>query len=265
MARHRSQRNAPSTRTASRSATAAGLGTRSEFGSDSTQDDDFPADAAALHAARVARAIDNARLVDPEAPGSEEPFEYDGPSKSQRKRDMTALQKLGAQLIELPTSVLRSLELPERLTDAIIEMGNTRTHEGRRRQMQFIGKLMREVDPEPIQLLLDRRERPHRDEVNAMHLAERWRERLIADDRVIDEFVQATGCGELQALRTNIRAARVEHAAQRNGRQYRLLYQRIRAAMAPGSGPENGPEDGPDVGPDVGPGVGPDVGHDDLE
>ncbi len=261
MARHRSQRNAPSTRTASRSATAAGLGTRSEFGSDSTQDDDFPADAAALHAARVARAIDNARLVDPEAPGSEEPFEYDGPSKSQRKREMTALQKLGAQLIELPTSVLRSLELPERLTDAIIEMGNTRTHEGRRRQMQFIGKLMREVDPEPIQLLLDRRERPHRDEVNAMHLAERWRERLIADDRVIDEFVQATGCGELQALRTNIRAARVEHAAQRNGRQYRLLYQRIRAAMAPGSGPENGSENGPEDGTDVGH----DVGHDDLE
>jgi len=250
MARHRSQRNAPSTRTASRSATAAGSGTGPGSESDSTEEDDFPADAAALHAARVARAIDNARLVDPEAPGSEEPFEYDGPSKSQRKRDMTALQKLGAQLIELPTSVLRTLELPERLTDAIIEMGNTRTHEGRRRQMQFIGKLMREVDPEPIQLLLDRRERPHRDEVNAMHLAERWRERLIADDRVIDEFDQATGCGELQALRTNIRAARVEHAAQRNGRQYRLLYQRIRAAMAPGSAPENGPDGEPNGEPD---------------
>lgn len=250
MARHRSQRNAPFTRASNRPATTAGTATGPGFGSDSTEDDDFPADAAALHAARVARAIDNARLVDPEAPGGDEPIEYDGPSKSQRKRDMTALQKLGAQLIELPTSVLRTLELPERLTDAIIEMGNTRTHEGRRRQMQFIGKLMREVDPEPIQLLLDRRERPHRDEVNAMHLAERWRERLIADDRVFEEFVQTTGCSDLQALRTNIRAARVEHAAQRNGRQYRLLYQRIRAAMAPASGPENETENGPDPGPD---------------
>jgi len=206
------------------------------------EEDDFPADAAALNAARIARAIDNARLVDPEAPDADErENEYDGPSKSQRKRDMTALQKLGAQLIELPTAVLRALELPERLTDAIIEMGNTRTHEGRRRQMQFIGKLMRDVDPEPIQQLLDRRERPHRDEVNAMHLAERWRERLIGDDRVFDEFVRATGCGDLQALRTNIRAARIEHAAERHGRQYRLLYQRIRAAMAPSPGPNPEP------------------------
>jgi ribosome-associated protein len=79
-----------------------------------------------------------------------------------------------------------------------------------------------------------------------MHLAEHWRERLIADDRVFDEFVQATDCGDLQALRTNIRAARVEHTAQRNGRQYRLLYQRIRAAMAPRSGPENGQDGEPD-------------------
>jgi ribosomal 50S subunit-associated protein YjgA (DUF615 family) len=71
-----------------------------------------------------------------------------------------------------------------------------------------------------------------------MHLAERWRERLIGDDRVFDEFVRTTGCGDLQALRTNIRAARIEHAAQRHGRQYRLLYQRIRAAMAPNASPE---------------------------
>jgi ribosome-associated protein len=188
---------------------------------------------------RSARAADfdrgaaNARLVDPENPDLDD-FEtgYDGPSKSQRKRDMTALQKLGEQLIALPTPVLRGLELPERLVDAILEMNNTRTHEGRRRQMQFIGRLMRDVDPEPIQRLLDHRERPHRDEVAAMHEAERWRERLIEDDRLVVDFVERYAVEDLQQLRSNIRAARLEHASQRHGRQYRLLYKRLRAAMA---------------------------------
>jgi hypothetical protein len=86
---------------------------------------------------------------------------------------------------------------------------------------------------------------------------------------VFEEFVQTTGCGDLQALRTNIRAARVEHAAQRNGRQYRLLYQRIRAAMAPGSATRNGLDrehDGePDGRPDSASDGGPDGGPDHLE
>jgi ribosome-associated protein len=143
------------------------------------------------------------------------------------------LQDLGERLSELPDAVLRSLDLPERLTDALIATRKLRSHEGRRRHFQFIGKLMRTVDPQPIIDLLARRERPHREDVDAMHAAELWRERLIADDAVFDDLLRTIPFDDVQSLRINIRAARAEVAAQRHGRQYRLLYKRIHEAIAP--------------------------------
>ena len=179
------------------------------------------------------------------ADGSEE-FE-EGPSKSQRKRDMTALQDLGERLSELPDAVLRSLDLPERLTDALIAARKLRSHEGRRRHFQFIGKLMRTVDPQPIIDLLARRERPHREDVDAMHAAELWRERLIADDAVFDDLLRTIPFDDVQSLRINIRAARAEVAAQRHGRQYRLLYKRIHEAIAPRRAPKTANDDKLDI------------------
>ena len=79
-------------------------------------------------------------------------FDEEGrPSKSQRKRESHALQTLGDDLAALPASRLNALELPESLREAIRELHRTRSHEGRRRQTQFIGKLMRQVDPQPLQ------------------------------------------------------------------------------------------------------------------
>src|SRR5689334_5658675 len=77
------------------------------------------------------------------------------PSKTQLKQQMHDLQALGQQLAELPAERLRDIELPERLRDALDEFKRTRSHEGRRRQLQFIGKLMRGVDPEPLRAALD--------------------------------------------------------------------------------------------------------------
>src|SRR5262245_32190243 len=77
------------------------------------------------------------------------------PSKTQLKQQMLELQELGQQLSELPAERLRGIDLPERLRDAIDEFKRTRSHEGRRRQLQFIGKLMRGVDPEPLRAVLD--------------------------------------------------------------------------------------------------------------
>ena len=78
-------------------------------------------------------------------------FEYDGPSKSQRKRDADAAQKLGTRLIELKESELQTLNLPERLLDAILLAQRITTRGGLARQRQYIGKLMRDIDLAPVE------------------------------------------------------------------------------------------------------------------
>lgn len=80
------------------------------------------------------------------------PFDDEGrPSKSERKRASHLLQTLGDEVAALPASRLNALTLPDNLREAIRELHRTKSHEGRRRQLQFIGKLMRQVDPEPLQ------------------------------------------------------------------------------------------------------------------
>jgi len=115
---------------------------------------------------------------------------HERPSKSQRKRDMTALQALGEELLALQPSKLLALPLPPALADAIELARRITSHEGLRRQRQYIGRLMRDVDPAPIRAALDRDGAGHRAEVAAMHAAERWRERLLADPRVLAEFLE---------------------------------------------------------------------------
>src|SRR6185436_8282272 len=76
-------------------------------------------------------------------------------SKTKRKQEMTALQKLGAKLVELPESQLAEMPMDEKLREAVLAARRIKSHEGKRRQMQYIGKLMRNVDPEPLRERLD--------------------------------------------------------------------------------------------------------------
>lgn len=105
------------------------------------------------------------------------------PSKSQRKRSQTALQDLGEQLIGLPDELLDSLSLDERLYDAIQEARRMKSHEAQRRQKQFIGKLMRDVDQAPIHALLARLRGDDRRQKRIFANAERWRDRLVSEGR----------------------------------------------------------------------------------
>jgi ribosome-associated protein len=146
------------------------------------------------------------------------------PSKSQRKRDMTALQRLGARLVDLPPDQLDSLGLPEPLRDALGFARKVTSHEGRRRHMQYIGKLMRNVDPEPIQRALDDAGGSSRAAVARMHQAEAWRERLIADDAALTELVAEHTQLDVQQLRALVRAARRERTSNGPPRQTRALY-----------------------------------------
>jgi ribosome-associated protein len=149
----------------------------------------------------------------------------DRPSKSQRKRDMAALQALGAELVALAPERLRRVELPDELREAIGQAGRITAHEGRRRQLQYVGKLMRGVDPAPIRAALDAFAGKSRAATELLHRCERWRERLLADDAALTEWLAAHPAQDAQRLRALIRAARRERAAGNPPRNARELYQ----------------------------------------
>ena len=158
----------------------------------------------------------------------------DRPSKSQKKRDMTSLQKLGEELVEQPAERLVRVEMPDTLRQAIEDARRIRDHEGRRRQMQYIGRLMRDVDAAPIRAALDGWTGTSREQAAALHAQERWRERLIADDDALTAFASehtaALSPDTLQRLRSAIRMARKEKAEGRPPKHFRELFRLIRAA-----------------------------------
>jgi ribosome-associated protein len=153
------------------------------------------------------------------------------PSKTQLKQQMQGLQALGQQLTELPAERLRDIELPERLRDALDEFKRTRSHEGRRRQLQYIGKLMRGIDPEPLRAALDAQALgPARDSLR-LHEAERWRLELVTDGRAAERWAAVYPRSDLARLRTLVGAAQREQhvsAGQRHGPAWRALFQFIK-------------------------------------
>lgn len=150
------------------------------------------------------------------------------PSKTRRKKDMHALQALGEALVDLSVDQLQVMALPEALYDAVREAQGLSRHEARRRQMQYIGKLMREVDPQPIRARLDEYAGTSARAAAALHRAERWRERLLDDEAALTEFAQTHPSADMQALHTTLREARKERLARRPPRHYRELFRLIR-------------------------------------
>jgi ribosome-associated protein len=159
-------------------------------------------------------------------------------SKTQLKREMHALQQLGESLAELSEERLAAIELPEPLREAVQVLRRTRSHEGRRRQVQYVGKLMRTADVEPIrEAVAAARLGPARAAL-ALHEAEHWREALLASDEAIGGWLAAHPASDVQHLRSLLRAARSDAraaaaneapgAAARKGRAYRELFRFIR-------------------------------------
>lgn len=160
------------------------------------------------------------------------------PSKTRRKQDSHDLQALGVALVELSEKRLRKLEIPESLLDALVTYKSTRSHEGRRRQMQYIGKLMRGADTEPLREAVAAVQIGQTRESLALHQAERWRAELIADDDALTRFAQAHAGADVQQLRSVIRNARKDAALvpeKRSGRHFRELFKIIRE-QAPSKG-----------------------------
>ena len=154
--------------------------------------------------------------------------EPERPSKSQRKREMTALQKIGVQLVALNAAQLAQIELPERLQEAIAAAQRISDFEGRRRQLQYIGKLMRDVDPAPIRASLEQWHGVAREHTSSQHLIERWRERLLADDGALATFAAEYPGSDLQHLRTLVASVKRDRAASRPPKNYRELFRAVR-------------------------------------
>jgi ribosome-associated protein len=154
-------------------------------------------------------------------------------SKTKRKQEMHALQALGAALVELPESQLGSLALENKLHEAVLAARRIKSHEAKRRQMQYIGRLMRGVDPEPIRERLAAIEGSSARATAEHRRLEAWRERLLADEEALTEFAAAFPGTDLQGLRSLLRNARKEMKEGKPPRAYRELFRFLKDAAAP--------------------------------
>ncbi|AMV41941.1 hypothetical protein ATN79_04490 [Paraburkholderia caribensis] len=162
---------------------------------------------------------------------------YDRPSKSQLKREMHALQELGVELVALPKDALKRMPMPESLDDAVREARRITDHEGKRRQMQYVGKVMRGLlDHETAALreALDRYKGVNKAETARLHWIERTREQLLADDAALTEFIRQHPAADPQEGRTLIRNARKEAQQGKPPRYFRDLFQWIKNADGAG-------------------------------
>jgi len=154
------------------------------------------------------------------------------PSKTQLKQQSHELQTLGLALSELSADRLAATEMPDALRSAIVEFRRTRTHEGRRRQLQYVGKLMRGADEDALREAVAAATLGSAKETLALHETERWRAELVADDDAMTRWMLEHPDTDAQQLRSLVRAARRDAAAlapeARQPRSFRELFQFIK-------------------------------------
>ena len=153
------------------------------------------------------------------------------PSKTRRKNQMHALQDLGHQLTELSNEKLGALGLPEELVEAVRDYRRFTKWEAKRRQMQFIGRLMRDIDPAPIAAQLESWQHTSRDAVAGFHEAETWRDKLLASDAALDPLLAAHRSLERKTIAELVDKARAERAAGRAPASARQLFRAIARAI----------------------------------
>ena len=154
--------------------------------------------------------------------------EYERPSKSELKRQMNELQKLGEQLVAEPRDRVKRVPMPEEVRDAILMCQTITNHEGKRRQLQYVGKMMRSLNEEEvavIQRTIESWKGMSKAETAALHALERRREKLLADDKALTQLLEEHPHLDVQHLRTLIRNARKEQAENKPPKAYREIFQ----------------------------------------
>jgi ribosome-associated protein len=150
------------------------------------------------------------------------------PSKTKQKEAMHALQDLGEELVELSPGQLKRISLPEDIYDAVRECQKITSHGARRRQMQYIGKLMRNADEAPIRAGLALLRGESAAETARLHRLERLRERFLADESVLSEIAATWPGADLQYLRTLRRNALKEQEANKPPKNFRAIFQALK-------------------------------------
>lgn len=158
-------------------------------------------------------------------------------SKTQRKRQSHDLQAVGIALTKLRPEQLAKVELPDRLREAVEAARTITKHEALRRQMQFIGKLMRHLDAGPIVAQLEAFKAPATRETARFHRAETWREAMLKEPDAVERFVAEYPAADPVKLRRLATEARAEREAERSPKRYRELFQLVNAILLNDSGP----------------------------
>lgn len=154
--------------------------------------------------------------------------EYERPSKSEAKRASLEVQKLGEELVNEARDRVKRVPMPEDVRDAILMCQTITNHEGRRRQMQFVGKKMRTLDEEEIAIIqrtIDSWKGMSKADTAALHALERRRDKLLADDKALTVLLAENPELDVQHLRTLIRNARKEQAENKPPKAYREIFQ----------------------------------------
>jgi ribosome-associated protein len=185
--------------------------------------------------------------IDPDAddlPMSKRQAAIDGmaPSRNELKKTMQDLQELGEAVASLPVDRLDKLKLDERLRDAIDELRRTKSFEGKRRQVQYIGKLMKHEDPAPLREAVASYRVGSATDTLALHQAEYWRDQLLAGDDALANWVKEYPATDVQQMRSLVRAARKEklEPGERHGRAYRDLFKLVKELMSTESDTDGG-------------------------
>ena len=155
-------------------------------------------------------------------------------SKTRRKQEMRELQELGVELLALDDKELDALELPETLHDALRQARRITQHEARRRQLQYIGKLMRRVDPGPIRAVLDERRARARAETAVFRRAEAWRERLLNDPDSLAQLLAEHPAADSARFRSLAESARRERSEGSAPHNHKELFRALREVLEDG-------------------------------
>ena len=164
----------------------------------------------------------------------------EGPSRSARKRESEELQSLGEQVAELPAETIATLPLPEPLVDALASAKRIGSFGGRRRHLQYIGKLMRRLDPGALDAVRDAvsaARAPSARQTALLHRAERERDELLESDAALERWLADDRAADAQRLRSLIRQARKDARearpgeAPRRGKAYREIFAIVRARL----------------------------------
>jgi ribosome-associated protein len=173
-------------------------------------------------------------------------------SKTKAKEEVDALQALGNRLVGVGNDRLKKLDIPESLRDAVLEAKRITSHGALRRQMQYIGKLMRDVETAPIQEMLDEIDGISNKANARFHMLEKLRDKVLADEAIITTLKNDYPDMDVSALRTLRRNALKEQATQKPPKSYRAIFQFLKALDEPGTHQDMADQDPtiPEVTPD---------------